>query len=874
MPEAPVSLDITAQPGFQWNYFTHHDVDVVVGGGGAGVGKRLSINTPIPTKYGWKTMKDVKVGDEIFSLDGSICRITKVHDIVKDKTYRIIFDDSSEVIACADHLWFTLTYRDRIAIRRRTRQFRNARRSKRNSVHKEYLQDLNIKNEIIGSVKTTQEISKSIYHLKRINHGVPICGPIDLPKNEFLFDPYLIGYWLGDGHSGEGTITTADTEVIDVLGASGHKVTKRKAKYGYHITGLTALIKNFNLRNNKHIPPEYLRSSIEQRKELLMGLMDSDGYCRKDGIMEFCSIHKNLANEFYELICSLGIKSSVKESDAKLYGRIISKRYRISFVAPFYVFKLERKKCRQRTYVRETQKYRYIKQCVEIEAEEMRCITVDSPDGLFLCSKSFIPTHNSWSLLIDAAWPVMQYYHSKGKVKPKSLYAATVFRRTYPEIENPGGLWDASQLIYPYFRGMPTESDKEWKFMGDKRKEFAKVVFRHMQREEDKTAYQGSELPFIGFDELTHFEKSQFMYLMSRNRSMCGIPPRVRATCNPDADSWVADMIDWYIGEDGYIRKDRDCKVRYFTVDKDKFVWGDSKAEVVEKMAYKFDLIPHANKEDLVKSFAFVEGDIHDNQKLLKSDPQYLANLLSLSEEDQMRLYRKNWKIKIEKNLIIDFKMLQNVFTNDFVSLGQKYITCDIATTGRDLFIIMVWSGKRLIDIDICASNSGKEAIDMIEAKRKLHGVMNTNILFDADGVGGGLTGWITNCVEFKGNHAPIGKQNYRNLKNQCYFELSYCINQTNEKSNMDMYYIEPQVYDKIFEFREPQVYSGRTIKWILEDQMKAIRKDKPDLDGKLSVIRKDEQKTLIHGLSPDFMDCFMMREYFERFTQNRFVNM
>jgi hypothetical protein len=489
----------------------------------------------------------------------------------------------------------------------------------------------------------------------------------------------------------------------------------------------------------------------------------------------------------------------------------------------------------------------------------------------------------TWALLVEAARPILLKLAGTLNINGKNEirnYSATIFRRTYPEIENPGGLWDESENIYPYIGGVSTKSNLEWKFIDPKtRKEYAKIVFRHMQRAEDVHDYQGSQLPMIGFDELTHFEKSQMLYMLSRNRSTCGIKPYVRCTCNPDADSWVAEMIDWYIGDDGYIDKERDGKIRYFTVDKDKFVWGDSKDEVIEKMAYKFDLIPHANKYDLVKSFSFIEGDIYDNKELLSKDPGYLANLLALSEEEQMRLLKKNWKVKVEKNMIIDYKKFYDVFTNDFVAGGQKYITCDIATTGRDLFIIYVWSGKRLIDIDVCGSNSGKEALERIEAKRKLHNVMNSNILYDADGVGGGMSGWITNCVEFHGNHTAIGKQNYKNLKHQCYFELAYCINQTNEKSNLDMYYIEPHIAQMIpfdeFGLTEPAIYRGRTFRWILEHQMKAIRKDKADKgDIKLSVIPKDEMKTLIAGLSPDFMDCWMMRETFERYTQNRFVSL
>jgi len=92
-------------------------------------------------------------------------------------------------------------------------------------------------------------------------------------------------------------------------------------------------------------------------------------------------------------------------------------------------------------------------------------------------------------------------------------------------------------------------------------------------------------VPFIGFDELTHFTKKQFFYLLSRNRSTCGVRPYIRATCNPDPDSWVKELIEWRVDpETGYIIKERDGVIRYFTVDNSNIVRGDTREEVVKKL--------------------------------------------------------------------------------------------------------------------------------------------------------------------------------------------------------------------------------------------------------------------------------------------------
>ena len=131
-----------------------------------------------------------------------------------------------------------------------------------------------------------------------------------------------------------------------------------------------------------------------------------------------------------------------------------------------------------------------------------------------------------------------------------------------------------------------------------------------MEQEKDIFKRQGTNVPFIGFDELTHFTKKQFFYLLSRNRSTCGVRPYIRATCNPDPDSWVKELIEWRVDpETGYIIKERDGVIRYFTVDNSNIVRGDTREEVVKKCPHIFspEVLAKGEIEDLVKSFTFIE---------------------------------------------------------------------------------------------------------------------------------------------------------------------------------------------------------------------------------------------------------------------------
>src|ERR1700719_3561106 len=112
-------------------------------------------------------------------------------------------------------------------------------------------------------------------------------------------------------------------------------------------------------------------------------------------------------------------------------------------------------------------------------------------------------------------------------------FTAVFFRRTTPQITNPGGLWDESQNFYPRLGGIPHLRAQEWRWPRG-----GKIKFSHLQLRTTVHDWQGAQIALICFDELTHFTAHQFFYMVSRNRSTCGVRPYIRATCNPDSDSW------------------------------------------------------------------------------------------------------------------------------------------------------------------------------------------------------------------------------------------------------------------------------------------------------------------------------------------------
>lgn len=225
-----------------------------------------------------------------------------------------------------------------------------------------------------------------------------------------------------------------------------------------------------------------------------------------------------------------------------------------------------------------------------------------------------------------------------------SRFGAVIFRKNSNQITNEGGLWDTSQEIYNNIvgaMGLKTPRPR-WRFSSG-----ARVTFSHLERDEDVHKWQGSQIALIEFDELTHFSQFQFFYMLSRNRSTCGVKPYVRATCNPDAESWVAEFIAWWWDpETGYPIPERSGVIRYMIRRDNQIHWGDTAKELWEQ----FDL---QTKEEraAVKSVTFIASSLQDNKILMEADPGYYANLMALPIVEQERLLRGNWKIKAAKGL-------------------------------------------------------------------------------------------------------------------------------------------------------------------------------------------------------------------------------
>ena len=232
----------------------------------------------------------------------------------------------------------------------------------------------------------------------------------------------------------------------------------------------------------------------------------------------------------------------------------------------------------------------------------------------------------------------------------------------------------------------------------------------------------------------------------------------------------------------------------------------------------------------------FLQSLVTDNPYISK---HYVGQLQRLDNVSRQRLLEGMWEYDDTLGKLFEYDKINDIFSNTFIPTGDLHISVDVARYGNDRSVVCLWNGFRCESILQYNKTSITELATHVIELAKRNKVSRSDIIVDEDGVGGGLVD-ILRCKGFVNNSRPIGKDNYANLKAQCYYMFADKVNKGEVYVNANM------------EERDS-----------LAQELEVIQVRKLDSEQKLNVMEKSKIKDLI-GRSPDIADALMMRMYFE----------
>jgi phage terminase large subunit-like protein len=334
-------------------------------------GKFLDVDTPIPTPGGWRKMGDLREGDLVFSEYGDAVRVVAAYAVERDQDcYEIAFSDGTSVVAGHSHEWAVET----------------------KSHGKRVARTFTVAEMFARGVKWRGKGGRHKYSIRS-------TGPNQGGSGELPIDPYLFGLWLGDGTSADGTITLNDRdrpEIMTRLGTHGYELTQRPGRSctAVRFKGLRTQLREIGALGNKHIPERYLWASVADRRELLRGIIDTDGFVQGSQV-QIESVFPALARDITTLARSLGFKVTLTECDGSRKGRPSGPIWRVQFSASLGDNVFGTTNHTRRSVKTRRELTTQIVDIQPVPSRPLRCITVDNPTGLFRCGLGMVPTHNS-----------------------------------------------------------------------------------------------------------------------------------------------------------------------------------------------------------------------------------------------------------------------------------------------------------------------------------------------------------------------------------------------------------------------------------------------------------------------------------------------
>jgi len=347
-------------------------------------GKQIAYDYPVPTPSGWKKHGELLPGDEVFGIDGKPIKVLAISKPTEQNTI-ITLKNHEQIEVHDNHEW---TVWDRDAS------------NGKGKPHGKWVTLETHEMEERGLTTKDKKANGEIYD--RCKYYLPLTQPCEFLHKDQPLDAYFVGCWLGDGTKNSPTLTLSDNDAEEILDSVPYTVSSffklqgcKYYRFGHQ--GIIQNIRELGLYNNKHIPPIYKYASLDQQKQLLAGLIDTDGYVDKSGRVIISCANKRLKDDIVELLSLMALRPYVTAIDPAITtSGIIGRKvvYNIGF-QPWYKIPTHVKR---KKIVRLVERKKIgIESITHTKKKKMgNCIQVASPDGMYLVGKSLIPTHNSF----------------------------------------------------------------------------------------------------------------------------------------------------------------------------------------------------------------------------------------------------------------------------------------------------------------------------------------------------------------------------------------------------------------------------------------------------------------------------------------------
>lgn len=753
--------------GFQ-EAFTTSQVDVVWGVGQLGSGKLQPLDSKVLTPSGFVEMRDIKVGSEVVTPFDGIANVTAIFPQGVQDVYELKTIDGRKCECGLDHLWTVRT----------PKQIHKHRKD-----HQKW---------DWYKTLTTKDIIKGMEEGRKF--FLPVNNAIEFGERELPIPPYVLGVLIGDGcltnFRGERAFKISNTEEDIIQKVAKLTDTTRvyyqsgcctKCFYTPHHKEYKDYLTAVGLATysyHKFIPQEYLHSSIKQRRELLAGLIDTDGSVdSKKNCFSFSTTSERLKDDFLWLCRSLGYNCSVSV-DKRPNKYTLGVSYSIGIHTDDIIFtsnkhwsRYNKQRNATRCYGRTNDHTRIIS-IKKVRRTECKCILVDDDKHLYI-TDDFIVTHNSYALVLAMAQALMTDSDFRGLISRKAIQS----------LKAGGGFVEKFKQIFGEYCSVRESDNPRISFPIGSFCDLTYIDDSDMVKLRERA--KGWEYDVIAVDEITEMSFECFTYLMTRNRGNSKtFTGHMFATLNPKRSHWSRVFLDWYIGPDGYVNHKRVGRVRFFYLNGttvEDVVWGDTKEEVYYKCKYDIDrklksVGGRFKWYNMIKSFVFYEGRMSENETL---NENYIGSAVASGGKTAQSLVEANFNVdpEEEENIPISGNSARRTFTEDPKVNGDKWITVDLADVGDNNLVALAWDGFHIFDIMILMKSKPKENADKVRIFAQNNKIAYTHIIFDGTSARY-FNDFIPEAICYVSSRKSFGiyENQAPTVKDMCYLRLSKLI--------------------------------------------------------------------------------------------------